>query len=114
MGVENYTPETLFRDNAGYNAKLAKAKTRLRKYHPLKLTLDSPLPIAGITAQEVLKKLNVCGIILTERSLRNYATRGWITPPCTVNLGRGIGKKAYYDATVVSEIKKIKFKAVKN
>lgn len=114
MDVENYTPETLFRDNAEYNSKLAKAKTRLRKYHPLKLNCDPQLPIAGITAQEVLKKLNFLGIILTERSLRNYAYRGWIMPPCTVNLGRGVGKKTYYDETVVSEIQKIKLKAVIN
>lgn len=103
------TAEALFNDNVRYNAKLAKIKTRLRKKHPIiKLKPARPQPSIGLTATEVLDELTQAGLSVSERSLRHYAKRGLITPPKTFNLGRGVGKKAFYDRIVVNEIKSLK------
>ena len=111
MNGEN-NAEVIFKENVAYNASLAKAKTKVRKHHPVKLRPDHVLPHGAVTAQELLGQLAATGITITERTLRNYSRRGWITPPYTINQGRGAGKMALYESAVVAEIQKIKTKGV--
>ena len=108
---DNYetTAEVLFNDNVRYNAKLAKIKTRLRKKCPITKSKPAlPQPAVGLTPSEVQDELKQAGCSVSERTLRYYAQRGLITPPQTFNLGRGVGKKAFYDRVVVTEIKNLK------
>lgn len=100
----------MFQDNVRYNSMLSKMRAKLRKRHQIKLKPDTVLLPVGVTASIVLEKLALDGIILTERTLRNYAKKGIISPPKTVNLGRGTGKIAVYDPDILSQIKKMKLR----
>ena len=111
MKVENNVGIN-FNDNAAYNAMLAKIKTKIRKTHPLKLKPDLVLQPGLLTAKQLLEQLSARGITITQRTLRNYSRQGWITPPYTINQGRGAGKMALYESAVVAEIQKLKTKGV--